>query len=456
MTLRDKLRHILHPGSKKNSVTSPTTLGPTSTNTATSKSDPNKPPNARDPGFRKSFNLGESAGNEAVTSPRDIDFNRTETKNTVSNGTDQMYTLDKYDQDYLAVSPRTNITVPEGTGANKSLSAVTPLDDEAKTASGQAVRPNTGGTTPKQEHSQFIDGERKDSGYVEPSPTRDAPTVKNSPTSEHTAVFSPEPTTTSQGTTVSPPPSTDERADTKRASSLLAIPNNATEDGTSSIYSDDSSRPQLQQVDSSAYSLPTADSPVLTPSVVPTATAHQQRYTLLVSDVLPINPEATLFPDQTNTNGGDNNDFLAAVRASFSHGSKVSPTDFTPDEPDSWSQGLIADIGKIEGTSPDPVPRSPSFQNKAVTPMATIPDSSLSADQQAEAFADIVTANVARLKMGNTDQEQKDMPQGIPDVASPEETPNGQTTNSTPSTNRPPLVHDDSVYAVTKEIPGAF
>ncbi|KAF3908042.1 hypothetical protein ABW21_db0202739 [Orbilia brochopaga] len=452
MTLRDKLRHILHPGSKKNSVSGAASTTPSKSNAA-SKSDPNKPPNARDPGFRKSFNMGEEAGNDSVTSPRDIDFNRSETKNSASNGGDKMYTLEKYDEDYLAVSPRTNVTAAEGTGANQSVPTVTPLDEEAKAASGQGTRSidNSACLNPRQEQSHFIDGERKaDSGYVEPSPTRETPTVKNSPTSEHTAVFSPEPATDSQGTTVSPPLS-DERAETKRASSLLAIPSNATEDGASSIYSDDSSRPGLQQVDSSAYSLAT-DSPVLTPSVPPTATAHQQRYTLLVSDVLPINPETPLFPESA---GGENSDFLAAVRASFSHGIKSPPADFTPDEPDSWSQGLIADIGKIEGTTSDPIPRSFTPQKKVITPMATIPDASLSVDQQAEAFADIVAANVARLKMENAEQGSTDNPQAIPDVVS-QEKPNGLTADSAAFSHRPPLVHDDSVYAVTKEIPGAF
>ncbi|KAJ6263722.1 hypothetical protein Dda_2292 [Drechslerella dactyloides] len=443
MTLRDKLRHILHPGSKKHSATSPTSpSAPSKTSASSAKSDPNKPPNARDPGFRKSFDMGDAAGDDSVTSPRDIGFNRPENQNITGNGDEKLY-----GDDYLAVSPRTNTKTPDSAGANGSISTVTPLE-EAKVVSSQTARPNetvSGGASPTQDKGQFANGERKaDSGYVEPSPTREAATVKNSPTSEHTAVFDPPATT--QGTTVSPPP-TEERPDTKRASSLLAIPGNATEDGASSIYSDDSSRPQLQQVDSHAYSQ-FSDSPVLSPSAPPTAVAHQQRYTILVSDVLPINTETPLFPD-TQTTNGENSDFLAAVRASFSHGSKMSPPEVTPDESDSWSQGLIADIGKIEGTASAPIPSNPNTQKGAFAPMATIPDTNLSVEQQAEAFADIIAANVARLKLENTGQESH----GIPDAASGSVGPKDE---AAAPIQRPPLVHDDSVYAVTKDIPGAF
>ncbi|KAF3940657.1 hypothetical protein ABW19_dt0204277 [Dactylella cylindrospora] len=151
MTLRDKLKHMLHPsGHKKSPSSSPPTnnASPPAGSPTPYKPGPNKPPNARDPGFRKSFNLGERPESNGSTTGSSLGPNETGTipQSIPVNGSGRgkMQTLDKYGDDYLAVSPRTNVTVPEGPSVNRGLSTIAPLDEEAKAVLGaiQEHKPN--------------------------------------------------------------------------------------------------------------------------------------------------------------------------------------------------------------------------------------------------------------------------------------------------------------------------
>src|SRR4051794_11555079 len=99
MPLKDKIKHILHPhGHKKTPSTSSSNSSPVSSPVA-AKPDPNKPPNARDPGFRKSFNLGERVPTDPPTT-EEIS-GPTDAKSVQQSGAQnvpakkKMYTLDK-------------------------------------------------------------------------------------------------------------------------------------------------------------------------------------------------------------------------------------------------------------------------------------------------------------------------------------------------------------------------
>lgn len=138
MPLKDKIKHMLHPHGHKKADSTSNTSSSTTTSTAAAGSDPNRPPNARDPGFRKSFTLGSGEGHdnhealqadhppiepvaakEEVAPPPEADVDSR-----------KMYTLEKYGEDYLAISPRTNATVPENPTMNRGLSNVSELDQE--------------------------------------------------------------------------------------------------------------------------------------------------------------------------------------------------------------------------------------------------------------------------------------------------------------------------------------
>ncbi|KAK6506283.1 hypothetical protein TWF506_011201 [Arthrobotrys conoides] len=400
MTFREKIKSFLHHSSShKKRISNASASSPTSAAAPTAaKPDPNKPPNARDPGFRKSFNLGDpptsSSNGSTKTEPRDIGSSNSQ--NIAVNGHatgSHMYTLDKYGDDYLAVSPRTNVTVPEGNLANRGLATCSPLDadESAKANQGlgtiQEQKPKddpvvaaakTLDTLPTPQKSpdfgreQFAHGDRKDSGFVEPVPTRDS-TVSSNSKPEHPAALDLE--YTPPASSVAPECQEIEAANTTspvsnhirpiagspeaKYSSLL-VPH-AVEDGASSVYSDDSTRPTLQQIASSDYG-PLFESPELkATSPAPqntTAVDHQRRYSLLVSEELP-----TVEEGDNQQNGApveekeplpaidENADLLTVVRRSLGDSSAagdISPSVLPADETNTWSQDLIANIDKIQ------------------------------------------------------------------------------------------------------------
>ncbi|KAF3925284.1 hypothetical protein ABW20_dc0107001 [Dactylellina cionopaga] len=564
MTFREKVKSLLHHSHKK-SVPTGSTTGKTSPTSTGAKPDPNKPPNARDPGFRKSFNLGDPS---TSNSPEEIEPKGTSPSGSINiptNGKDRMQTLDKYGEDYLAVSPRTNVTVPDGTGQNRGLSPVAPLDEETKTSALGPIPENkhddpvaaaaraldelrTSQQEPNPGREQLANGDRKaDSGFVEPVPTRDATVASPSQDTKpaHPTTFalesSPaplsqepsEPTTLPSSSNIQP---LDPKPDT------LLPPHIPIEDAASSIYSDDSTRPPLQQIASSVYSQP-AFSPPLNDYALPTATDHQQQYTSLVSDVLP-NAEAEKNAAEEPITIDENSDLLTVIRSKLGESHKageISPSILPADEPNVWSQGLIADLGKVNVRTPEPVQDESIVDSKRSAENATfVPDTALmnpgaSIDQQAEAFANIIMAHAEPTKTGTkavdsslekqaeafadiimahtkslqTTNGTADSRAGIPDALPQEQKPIVTTTNTVPHADayhmgdlpdilameerttagandvhnretesaedankmqekqtsnpeygdlnsRPPLTHDDSVYAVTKAIPGAF
>ncbi|KAK6511319.1 hypothetical protein TWF481_000240 [Arthrobotrys musiformis] len=449
MTFREKIKSFLHHSSShKKSVSNATarsTSSPTSTAAPTApKPDPNKPPNARDPGFRKSFNLGEppTANGSAKTGPRDI--SSLNSQNVAVNGHSMahMYTLDKYGDDYLAVSPRTNVTVPEGIAANRGLANCSPLDAQgAKESLGTiqerkpkdpivaAAKALDGLTGPQQTpdfgREQFVNGDRKDSGFVEPVPTRDTTVSPNSkpeypisldleasppasiaPESQKAEAANHIPSISNHVGSIAGSPET-------KYTNLL-VPPHAVEDGTSSVYSDDSTRPTLQQIASSDYG-PLVESPDLksTSPAPPTTTAaeHQRRYSLLVSEELPIVEEAA--PRQNGVTVEENEplpiidekaDLLTVVRRSFGESSaagEISPSILSVDEANTWSQDLIANIDKIQSAKErrDELKTATNGLNHDVIPdTSNTGNSKASIDLQAAAFADIITAQVQSLQ----------------------------------------------------------
>ncbi|KAF3143456.1 hypothetical protein TWF703_010870 [Orbilia oligospora] len=398
MTFREKIKSFLHHSSShKKSISNATASSPTSTAAPTaSKPDPNKPPNARDPGFRKSFNLGEpptSSNGSAKTEPRDIGTPNSQNLAVNGHATSHMYTLDKYGDDYLAVSPRTNVTVPEGNLANRGLAGCSPLDanESAKAGLGiiQEQKPKddpvvaaakTLDTLPTLQKSpdfgreQFANGDRKDSGFVEPAPTRDTTVSPNSKL-EHPAALDLE---SSPPTSAAPESQKVEAVNSTplvsnhvesvniagspetKYTSLLVAPH-APEDGASSVYSDDSTRPTLQQIASSDYGPLVESSDLKATSPAPpstTAVDHQRRYSALVSEELPTVEEA-----DHQKNGvpveekeplpviDENADLLTVVRRSLGDSSavgEISPSILPADETNAWSQDLIANIDKIQ------------------------------------------------------------------------------------------------------------
>ncbi|KAK6524670.1 hypothetical protein TWF281_011572 [Arthrobotrys megalospora] len=487
MTFREKIKSILHHSGNKKSIpnanASPATPSPTPAAAPTAaKPDPNKPPNARDPGFRKSFNLGDppTTNGFAKTEPRPIGSPNSQNVPVNGNSRSHMYTVDKYGDDYLAVSPRTNVTVPEGIAANRGLASCSSLDadETAKASLGtvQEKKPNDavvgavkaldGLSSPQQNpnfgREQFAHGERKDSGFVEPVPTRDT-TVSPNPKPEHPATFAlesspptaivpepqvivatnPNPATSSDiGPTTSSP-------ETKYSS--LLTPPHAVEDGASSVYSDDSTRPTLQQIASSDYG-PLVESPDLkaaSPAPATTsATEHQKRYSLLVSEELPVveeaKPQANGVPAEEKEPLpaiDEKTDLLTVVRRSFGESSaagEISPSILPADETNTWSRDLIANIDKIQsgrdeqekkkvvvngianGANGDTIPDTAVLGNPAV-----------SIDAQAAAFADIVMAHVDSVKSRN--QEPKDPnAHPLPVLLPPDQKPIVTTTNTVP------------------------
>ncbi|KAF3172381.1 hypothetical protein TWF788_009506 [Orbilia oligospora] len=452
MTFREKIKSFLHHSSShKKSISNATASSPTSTAAPTApKPDPNKPPNARDPGFRKSFNLGEpptSSNGSAKTEPRDI--GSPNSKNLAVNGhaTSHMYTLDKYDDDYLAVSPRTNVTVPEGNLANRGLAGCPPLDanESAKAGLGiiQEQKPKddlvvaaakTLDTLPTPQKSpdfgreQFANGERKDSGFVEPVPTRDTTVSPNSKPERPTALdleSSPPASAAPESRKIEAVDSTPlvsnhvesisiAGSPETKYNSLLVAPH-AAEDGASSVYSDDSTRPTLQQIASSDYG-PLVESPDIkaTSPAPPSTTAvdHQRRYSILVSEELPTVEEA-----DHQRNGvpveekellpviDENADLLTVVRRSLGDSSAVggiSPSILPADETNAWSQDLIANIDKIQSEKEQRGGGEKLVANgmddEIIPDTAPLRNSKESVDIQATSLIDSVRAHVQPLQ----------------------------------------------------------
>ncbi|KAK6540250.1 hypothetical protein TWF694_009065 [Orbilia ellipsospora] len=549
MTFKDKIKSMLHSSGHKKDGSSKSPTTPAAP--AAAKPDPNRPPNARDPGFRKSFNLGEpqaangSANTEAKATEAPVQHSEALSVPPAS-GKEKMYTLDKYGEDYLAVSPRTNATVPDSAGSNQGLSTVKPLDDESNaalgtihehkqndpvTAAAQALDtlpssqkdPNFG-------RDQFAQGERKDSGFLEPAPTRDATNVNSPETNAqpvHPTALNLESSSLPESSSELPPISKTSTTDPSEVKSTgLLPPPIPAEDGASSVYSDDSNRPPLQQIASSVYSQPASDLPTLNETALPTATEHQQNYTSLVSDVLPISelpkdvPKEEVNPSIIEPPAppkiDESTDLPTVIRRSLGDSSEVgqiSPPIQAVDETNSWSQGLIADLSNVKVTTPEPTSEAVVTANEpAIIDNASVPDTALqnpeaSVDQQAEAFANIVSSHVESLTEASKGDETQPIVSEVPDVLSPAEKPIITTTNTVPHADaahmgdlpeilkeeeeekplvkvepvpptealtveesvadeqianksqllsRPALTHDDSVYAITKDIPGAL
>ncbi|KAK6331828.1 hypothetical protein TWF718_002369 [Orbilia javanica] len=445
MTFRDKIRSFLHHSSShKKSVSNASPSKPAAAPTAP-KPDPNKPPNARDPGFRKSFNLGEppTSNGSAKTEPRDIGSPNSQSVAVNGHTISYMYTLDKYGDDYLAVSPRTNVTVPEGIAANRGLANCSLLDaDEgAKVGLGtiQEQKPKDTVIAPVTALNGFLgphknidlgreqvtNGDRKDSGFVEPIPTQDATVFSNSKPQHPTALHlessppvSPTPEYQKVGAVNPVPPTsntvgpTNGSPETKYTS--LLIPPHTLEDGTSSVYSDDSTRPTLQQIASSDYGA-LVESPDLkaTSPAPPTTTAvdHQRRYSLLVSEELPTVEEAG-----SQQNGvpveekeplpeiDENTDLLTVVRRSFGESSaagEISPSILSTDETNTWSQDLLANIDKIQSVSEEQNTEkvvTNGTSNGIISDAANLENSKESGDTQPAVFPDTVSPHVQTLQ----------------------------------------------------------
>ncbi|KAF3922876.1 hypothetical protein AA313_de0207368 [Arthrobotrys entomopaga] len=237
----------------------------------------------------------------------------------------------------------------------------------------------------------------------------------------------------------------------------------------------------------------------------------------------------------------ENTDLSTVIRSSLGDSSQVdqiSPAIKPADETNAWSQGLIADLGKVVVKTPEPLQENAVTANEpAVAESTSVPNTTLetpeaSIDQQAEAFANIVTGHVESLAQASKVDETQFEGAEVPDVPSLGERPIITTTNTVPhvdafhmgglrgvpstggkpiitTTNsvphadafhmgdlpeilkeeeqakpfvkvepvppsaeetvaggqvadktdllaRPSLVHDDSVYAITKDIPGAI
>ncbi|KAK6346082.1 hypothetical protein TWF730_010415 [Orbilia blumenaviensis] len=526
MTFREKIKSILHHshGHKKsvsNAPTAPASSPTPAAATTAAKPDPNKPPNARDPGFRKSFNLGDppTTNDSAKTEPRKISAPNAQNLAVNGNAGSHMYTLEKYGDDYLAVSPRTNVTVPEGNAANRGLASCSTLDADESAKAGlramQEQKPKDpvagsakaldGLSSPQQNpdsgREQFAHGERKDSGFVEPVPTRDA-TVSPNSKPESPASFDLEasppaniPPALQAASAVNTTPIAPKHAtrigspETKYTS--LLVPPHTVEDGTSSVYSDDSTRPTLQQIASSDYG-PLVESPEpktafpVSTTATATATEHQRRYSILVSEELPTVDEA-----DTRTNGAaveekesfpvidENADLLTVVRRSFGESSAagdISPSILPADETNAWSQDLIANIDKIQsgegeqererniinGAMSNPqdgimVPDTAPLENPialvgnqaaaftAIAPTqalqptkkvatrttAITTTTDISVDQQAAAFANIVMAHVDSVRCGDRGLGNRN---GYPisTLLPPSEKPIVTTTNTVP------------------------
>ncbi|EPS45392.1 hypothetical protein H072_607 [Dactylellina haptotyla CBS 200.50] len=503
MTFKEKIKSILHPsgGHKKSTSSSTGSKSPPSSAAPSAlKPDPNKPPNARDPGFRKSFNLGEPPAtngvNVAPTEPKDVNSpHRSGAQDVPVTSKEKMYTLDKYGEDYLAVSPRTNATVPDSAGANRGLSTVSPLEQESKSALGTINEhkrknhddPVSGaaaalGVLPavKQDpnfgRDQFASGDRKDSGFVEPVPTRDPTYNVNSPDvkPEHPTSFdlestpvslaqdpSAQPTPLSQPVTVDPLDA--------NPTSLLSPPIIPPDDTASSVYSDDSSRPPLQQVSSSVYSQPTTP-PALNASVPLVAANHQHHYTSLVSDVLPsAEPPKPVIDENT--------DLSTVIRSSLGDSATagaISPPALPIDETNAWSQGLIADLGNVKVKTPEPLSaqmaHNQDIPDTAVTQTSTEENERSGIDSNIPKVPDMLPpSRKPIITTTNTVPHADAAHMGdLPEILVSEKSPLFTTSQAEESTTekpvlakpqnleRPPLVTDDSVYAVTKDIPGAF
>jgi len=494
MTLKEKIKHMLHPSGHKKSLSSSSPTSSTSSAPVSQtphKPNPDKPPNARDPGFRKSFNLSEDRPStdepipEPAAEPKEIAPSAPQ--DMPVDGNRKMYSLDKYGEDYLAVSPRTNVTVPEGTSTNRGLSTVSPLDGEAKAALGtfQERKPAANTTKdlvssaaknldelsvsqqdPDYGRDQFALGDRKDNGFIEPVPTRDLTVANVSPERQHPTTFNLESTPAqSQVAWGTESPSartarttTRESADTTPTN--LLSPPLVTGEGSSNTYSDESAtRPSLPQAPSSVYSQTFASSSLpLDPSLPTKATAYQQQYASLVADIVPdvepTGPQPEPYPP--------NNGFLSAVKSTFPDSAKDGNMTLASLDSTENTHGLLLNATRISASTPEVLQEKNlaaagisttamiadsnlALENGKLVPENASKDAGISVDQQAEAFADIVGAHLESLTKPSDSSAAKD--QNIPDVVSSE---------TTSSSNRPLFKHGESVLEVTKGMPGSF